>query len=367
MKPFRSAFPRGRVALSVAIWGLGILALVQIGAIGWAVFGKKSAALSQGNRVSVPVPMPNEPLVPEVSPGVEAVPMPPAIVTPLSAASVALPAPPAPPAVPSLDSDLTNPQVLFWLEKSIASREAGDMKAALSQIRAASDLQPGHPRLLHELAVAYETMQLPEKAQKVWDEIYKLGPGAGPYFALAQAKFVDGLGAAPQDADLVLSLGEVASRRDRSALYREQITLRVPVRSLRADALIDTRSVAVNVQFYDRTATGQIEPTVAPLTPERWLSGVPQWANGSTEFFDITYRLPTESAPDLEGRSYAGYVVQLYYQNQLQDITAEPKSLAERSPPRTDAASMEDSLFPAPGPESSGTPAGAGDGAPFTQ
>jgi hypothetical protein len=220
--------------------------------------------------------------------------------------------------------------VRFFLGSALSSREQGDMKAALTQLRAACDLLPGHPRLLYELASTYEKMSLPAKAAPVWDQLAALGEGAGMYFKLAQARFEQGDAPPPREVDTPLRLGKILERTQPDASGGEAVTLRIPVQAL-DNAAIDPGRVSVVTQFYDEVA-GEIVETDALTENHRWLSGeFPTWTTNSVEFLDQPYRrLPSADPAMPDGRRYHGYVVKLYYNDHLQDVIAKPAQLASR-------------------------------------
>jgi tetratricopeptide (TPR) repeat protein len=256
-----------------------------------------------------------------------------------------------------LDTPLPE-NVLYFLESALASRERGDMKAALAQLRAAYDLLPDHPRLLYELATAYEKMALRAKAGEIWDRILKLGPGAGPFFKMAEIKFEDGLAREPREVQTALQLGKVLVRRDPNPAVQEQWTVRIPVQA-RDGAVIDPTRVHVDVIFFDQLAGKRIEPTSGDISPGRWLSGAPQWLATPVEFLELTCqhpKMPAVGANPTPERRIHGYVVKLYYSDQLQDVVAEPAQLANRAHEpgerslenAVDRPVVDDPLFPLP-------------------
>ena len=319
MNHFQSSAPRrGRLALNLAVVLLGVLLAGQLAAIGWALHRKHRKA----HAVTEVTPAPAvAPAAVAVAPAPAVAPEPPA---PDAAAGAAA-------ATASVDPfPITDERVRFFLGSALASREQGDMKAALTQLRAACDLLPGHPRLLYELASTYEKMSLPAKAAPVWDQLAALGEAAGMYFKLAQARFEQGDAPPALEVDTPLRLGKILERAQQDPAGGEAVTLRIPVQALDG-AAIDPGRVSVVTQFYDEVG-GEIVETDALTENHRWLSGeFPTWTTNSVEFLDQPYRRPPSldlSAPD--GRRYHGYVVKLYYNDHLQDVVAKPAQLASR-------------------------------------
>lgn len=308
--------PRGRVSLNVAVWLLGVVLAAQVGAIGWALHRKHQRAL-------LPADAPIE--VAETAPVVAEIPAAPAP----SAEVAVVPSAPAEPEKPSVPP-LTD-RALFFFESALRSREQGDMKAALTQLRSANELQPKHPQLLYELAKTYEMMTLTENAQQVWDQIAQLGEAAGQYYRLAQEKFAQGYAAPPVEVEVPLRLGQIVESPRRDPNYLEYVVLRIPVQA-KEGAVIDPSKVEVVTQFYDING-GEIQVTVDAQTDRaHWLSGeVPTWTTNSVELLDQVYMRPKPPVGEEgfdSGNRYYGYVVKLYYNDHLQDVKANPPQLA---------------------------------------
>ncbi len=345
--------PRGRVSLNVAVWLLGVILAAQVGAIGWALHRKhQRVELAPAEVAPLTAPVAPEQML------TEAVPAPPPIVE-------AAPVEESAPAV----SPLTE-RALFFFESALSSREKGDMKAALTQLRSACELQPSHPQLLYELAHTYEMMTLTESARPVWDQIAQLGEAAGIYYRLAQEKFTQGDATPPVEVEVPLQLGKIVESPRRDPNYLEHVILRIPVQA-RDGAMIDPSKVSVVTRFYDMNG-GEIQETDAQTDYHRWLSGdVPTWSTTSVEILDQSYRRPRYEGAVGEdsGSRYYGYVVKLYYNDHLQDVRAHPPQLASRQsepgersiengvefpppagPRRRAPASdqLDDSLFPLP-------------------
>lgn len=368
--PLLPAPRRGRIALNLAVWLLGVLLVGQLGAIGWALHRKhgsssRAAAAAVVTSAAPPSASPVAPVQAPAQAAADLMTAPPAVAegAPVPEAVSAAPAAVvAASAAPAEAFPLTDERVLFFLESALASRERGDMKAALTQLRAAVDLQPAHPRLLYELASTYEKMSLPAKASPVWDQLFALGEAAGIYFKMAQARFEQGEARPPREVETPLRLGKILERSQSASGEVEALTLRIPVQALEG-AVIDPGRVSVVTQFYDEV-DGEIVETDAVTDNYRWLAGeFPSWTTNTVEFLDQPYRRAAgfSSAPD-GGRRYHGYVVKLYYNDHLQDVLAKPAQLASRraepgerglqqpverldtrSPP---GSQVDDSLFP---------------------
>ena len=324
--------------MNLAVWLLGVLLVGQLGAIGWALHRKhgsssRAAAVAVVTSAAPPSASPVAPVQAPAQAAADLVTAPPAVAegAPVPEAVSAAPvAQAAVAAAPAEAFPLTDERVLFFLESALASRERGDMKAALTQLRAAVDLQPAHPRLLYELASTYEKMSLPAKASPVWDQLFALGEGAGIYFKMAQARFEQGEARPPREVETPLRLGKILERSQSDSGEVEALTLRIPVQALEG-AVIDPGRVSVVTQFYDEV-DGEIVETDAVTDNYRWLAGeFPSWTTNTVEFLDQPYRRAPSFSPAPDGgRRYHGYVVKLYYNDHLQDVLAKPAQLASR-------------------------------------
>ncbi|MEI8293675.1 MAG: hypothetical protein WCG66_06740 [bacterium] len=119
------------------------------------------------------------------------------------------------------------------------------------------------------------------------------------------------------------SLGIVDTRLSDSP--KGSKTLRISIKA-RPNQSIDPRQMAVHVFFYERDQTGQVQLTNSEVLTE-WISQPVDWSNNEPELLNAVYTPPAKSA-----FTYAGYVVGIYYKNDLQDTRADPGSLAVDHP-----------------------------------
>ncbi|GAB4164494.1 MAG: hypothetical protein Fur0032_00460 [Terrimicrobiaceae bacterium] len=113
-------------------------------------------------------------------------------------------------------------------------------------------------------------------------------------------------------------------------------TLRIAVKS-REGLPVDTRLVNVHVYFYEKDEFGEVMVTESKPTTQ-WISPPIDWSEAEPELLDIEYALPDGGLPGnsgdmgAPGRSFFGYVVGVYYNNELQDARSEPPDLQGRFP-----------------------------------
>jgi serine/threonine protein kinase len=89
----------------------------------------------------------------------------------------------------------------------------------------------------------------------------------------------------------------------------------------------------IAVSFYDRTKDNKMKPTDA-RTSYSWLNASEDWTDATPKFLVATYVRPKTQSRSADEREYGGFIVQVYFDGQLQDARATPPELL--------------TLFPAP-------------------
>ena len=268
-------------------------------------------------------------------------------------------------------------------------RERGDTTNAIAKLQQATALDPGNAEILAELALTYESMQLFDRSNEVWRRLQSLGPAAGPLFALADLKLQVGVpahgngvaangspaaaGAQPGDAAGIpdgstFGISEVSLKTELDPGAETRLVLRVGVK-VRPDTPIDHTKVKIQVFFYDMVNNDQVVLTNAEVSYE-WVTPGHDWSDTGTEVLDVTYLRPKHSAPapgaaistqpidvpdsvekarlaarkpeaaaailptsESGPRQYLGYIVRVYYKDQLQAVRADPTRLLNLFPP----------------------------------
>jgi hypothetical protein len=307
--------------------------------------------------------------------------------------SVAPSAPPVALAVASPNAALTPATSTIsvadrLLKEANAARESGDTVNALARLNDAAQRDPKNAEVLAEMAMIYESIQNFDRSADTWRRVQQIGPSAGPLYELADMKLKTGVPAAPGSATgSALDAGKPSSALDAtsvrstvegipagSTLGISEITasetpdpdsetnlmLRIAVKK-RPSAVIDHTKVKIQVFFYDTVGDNDIKLTDADVSYE-WLTPNHDWADSNSETLAVTYIRPKTKAKSAEsdlaaaaaavnpakkgkpvkanppaeagGRKYLGYIVRVYYNDQLQDKRAEPSKLL--------------TLFPAP-------------------
>jgi hypothetical protein len=107
-------------------------------------------------------------------------------------------------------------------------------------------------------------------------------------------------------------------------------TLRIAIKS-RPGKTINVADVKLHVFFYEEVG-GEVVLTESKVVPQ-WLSNPIDWAANEPELLDVEYLLPDSAADDSgEVRKYHGYVIGVYYNNELQDSRADPGRLDKQFP-----------------------------------
>lgn len=382
-------------AANVAFGTLALLAAVQVGLVANAVWkndadqtrseADKLAAATTARRLAVvpkaPAPKPAAPL-----PAAPASPSPAPVTTstalssasdlpprdpaallqmsgigtsapaaPLStASSVPSALPPAPAAVASASpapavarpptlpagKELTDPKVAQMVESARQVRRSGDIQAAIQALKAADVMKPNHPEILSELALTYEALGLSDKSQSAWSRVRAMGEkGAGGYYRLAAAKLEGAEAADATPAVQAITLGECSiSKQDtKTVLHMPMIV--TPGQTLNANAM------DIQVFFFEADANGHVDRAPAERSgAPRWAGAEPSWEPGKPEVLELDYTPPTPSTN--AKLQYHGYMVKLYYKDNLMGEQADPPALLKYRPQQPGTAGADNALLP---------------------
>jgi tetratricopeptide (TPR) repeat protein len=362
---------------TIAIAAVAILGALELGAVAVHFSAKARAARRAAPPPSVTAEAtPAAATAPATQPG----------------ASVAPAAPSTAQATPS-NAALSVAEHL--LKEATLLRERGDTTNALARLQDAAQRDPKNANVLAEMAMIYESIQLYDRSNESWRKIQEIGPSAGALYELADMKLKVGVappvaaattapaaaagpgfaGVSPLDAGTTrngpdgipdgstfgITEATVTNNPDPDA--ETNLTLRVGVK-VRANTLIDHTKVKIQVYFYDTVDNNKVALTDAEVSYE-WLTPNHDWKGVNPETLAVSYvRLKNSAissdaalseaaaavtppaagrksaAPKKQGdgavRKYAGYQVRVYYNDQLQDVRAEPTKLLNLfAPPLT--------------------------------
>ena len=300
---------------------------------------------------------------------------------------------PAPAATASPASVLAEPDRL--LQDAVGLREKGDTTNALAKLQEASQRDPKNAGVLAEMAATYESMGLIDRSNETWRKIQDLGPAAGDLFEKADRRLKTGVaaaGSATPSMAASTSLATGTSRPDAGVSQEggtfeisevratetpdpdadTNLMLRIGVRK-RTNAATDHTRVKIQVFFYDTVDDKDIKLTDADVSYE-WLTATHDWTETNPEVLAVTYvrtknrvvsaeaQLSAAAAAVVPGkkakpakakepsgaegssadaghRRYLGYIVRVYYYDQLQAVRADPPKLLNLFPTPSTAPS----------------------------
>src|SRR5205807_9605421 len=237
-----------------------------------------------------------------------------------------------------------------------------------------------NPSVLEEMAKTYESMQLFDRSNETWRKLQELGPSAGAAYELADRRLKPGaptpatagagiantsIEAAASRNDVggisegpTLGITEVKTTETPDPDTETNLMLRIGIKK-QPNATIDHTKVKIQVFFYDTVDDKDIKLTDADVNYE-WLTPKHDWTETNPEVLSVKYvhaktggassdsslaeaaatvrpclksRGVKGSAADSGRRKYLGYVIQLYYDDELQAVQAEPSRLLQLFPP----------------------------------
>ena len=271
------------------------------------------------------------------------------------------------------------------LREGIELRDRGDTTNALAHFQEALDSEPNNTAVLEEIAKTYESMQLLDRANENWRRIQEMGPSAGAAYELADQRLKVGVSSPGATAsDVASPSAEVATRRDIGGNAEgsvmgitevkttetpdpdteKNLTLQIGIKRQPA-ATVDHTKVKILVEFYDTVGDKDIKLTNADVNYE-WLTPKHDWTETNPEVLSVRYQraktgvVSSESAlseaaatvrPGQKGRAktsatdsakrkYLGYIIRIYYDDELQAVQAEPSRLLQHFPPSKSSSSQ---------------------------
>lgn len=278
------------------------------------------------------------------------------------------------------------------LKEATLLRDQGDTTNALARLQDAAQRDPKNANVLAEMAMIYESIQLFERSNETWRKIQEIGPSAGALYELADMKLKTGAvapapattttgpglaGASPLDAGTTrndaegipdgstFGITEVTATDSPDADAETNMKLKIAVK-VRPGSVVDHTKVKIQVFFYDTVDNKEVVLTDADVSYE-WLTPHHDWKDTNPEVLAVTYlraknkpispdaalsaaaanvtppggkkKTPPKKEPaaELPGegghRKYLGYIVRIYYNDQLQAVRADPTKLLNLFPP----------------------------------
>ncbi|HSV64034.1 MAG TPA: hypothetical protein VLH83_11875 [Chthoniobacterales bacterium] len=367
----------------IAVWLVAIFGIAELGGLGVFYAGKWRAEYVAAHP---------KPVAPAATPAPSA----PTVVEKTTPAPVA-PAATAPPTTTTATTTTaqTTPSAAALsvaeklLKEATELRDKGDTTNALARLQDAAQRDPKNANVLAEMAMIYESIQLYDRSNDTWKKIMEIGPSAGPLYELADMKLKTGAtppapattttgpglaGTSPLDAGTTrndadgipdgstFGITEVAATDTPDPDADTNMKLKISVKA-RPNTPIDHTKVKIQVFFYDTVDNKEVVLTDADVSYE-WLTPHHDWKDTNPEILAVTYlraknktssdadlaaaaasvtppgsskKKPTPKAPatasDAGHRKYLGYIVRIYYNEQLQAVRADPTKLLNLFPP----------------------------------
>ena len=340
----------------IAISVLGIVALTQIGVLGWAFVKRVKAGPTVATALAAvpPKPTPATPGTEDKDKETLALNNDPfddpngTVSIENSTGPIMPPAKPQP--VPMARLQLApESRIGEMLQQGRTLRDHGDTSNALLRFREAYAADPRSPEAISEIAVTLEKMGLPEKAAENWKRVFDMGESAGVYFAAAEAKMraavMSTRGGLQQPAGTdntvqsgggtaataTFGIGAVESEDVHDVKALRHLVVRVPIQ-LRLKTKINVTELTIQVIFYD-LLDGKPLRTNANVN-NRWLTLPFDFRDDEAEVLEVEYNqpLPDPREPKRANRDYYGYLVRVYYKDELQATRAEPSVLGQKFP-----------------------------------
>jgi hypothetical protein len=256
-------------------------------------------------------------------------------------------------------------------------RERGDTTNALARFQEALDSEPENSGVLQEMAQTYESMQLFDRANDVWRRIKQISSSDSATYALADRRLKVGVpapptaepGGGPAETDVpsrkdvggnpdgpIMGISEVKTKETSDPEAETNLAVEIGIKK-EPGAVIDHNKVKILVFLYDIVNDKDIKLTDADVSNE-WLTSKHDWSDTNPEVLVVRYvRAKTggalsesslseaaakvrpgqkgrgsKSSADIGQRKYLGYIVRVYYGDDLQAVQAEPARLLQQFP-----------------------------------
>ncbi len=264
------------------------------------------------------------------------------------------------------------------LREGVELRDRGDTTTAIDRLQEALESEPNNATVLAETAKTYDLMQLYDRANEMWRKLQEMGPSAGAAYEMADRRLKLGVptpgatesGSASSSADAaphndiggnkegsVMGISEVKTTETPDPDAEKNLALQIGIKK-QPGTTIDHNKVKIFVKFYDTVGDKDIKLTDADVNYE-WLTPKHDWTDTNPEVLSVRYlRTKTAGAssesslseaaaavrPGQKGRGkgsvaesgqrkYLGYIIQVYYDDELQAVQAEPSRLLQHFPP----------------------------------
>jgi tetratricopeptide (TPR) repeat protein len=294
-----------------------------------------------------------------------------------SPASASAPAA-AQPSVPPATLSTPPPSIVDQLLREGKDfRERGDTTNALARFQEALDSEPDNTGVLQETAQTYESIQMFDRANDIWRRIKQITPSDSAMYALADHRLKVGVpappavepGGAPAETEVsarkdvggnadgpIMGISDVKTRETPDPEAETNLALEIGIKK-QPGAVIDHNKVKILVFLYDIVNDKDIKLTDADVSNE-WLTSKHDWSETNPEVLQVRYVRAktggalsesslseaaakvkpgqkgrgTKGSAEIGQRKYLGYIVRVYYGDDLQAVRAEPARLLQQFP-----------------------------------
>lgn len=252
---------------------------------------------------------------------------------------------PTQPAQPTLDREVEQ-RVLKLVEESDKHFRVGEYDIAASKVADADQLVPNDPGILLRIGRILEKTGKITDAAAIYNRVLGLPNLAQQSRAQTERRLSMLSAPSPASTPTLIANEQGSDVRDEFGLQpgatlgitdtrlteeaNGSKNLRIAIKS-RPDVKIDPRLMNVHVFFYERDQDGNKSLTESKVLTE-WLSPPVNWSDKEPELLNATYNPPTSNDPNNLKLTYEGYVVGIYYNNEIQDTRANPGTLADDNP-----------------------------------
>jgi len=233
------------------------------------------------------------------------------------------------PAVLSSAPDIDDPVLERLVNEARAARIAGDTVRAIIKLEEAQLKEPKNPHVLYQLAQYYETYGNFGTAADYYVKVFELGPlRAGSLWKKASVKIEKGFSKKVMG---LAALGPTFKMLPEQTPEGERrgITLSI---SVAPGQDLDPMLLRPSVTFFEKVdgkiTSARIEESNRGRG-NRWLDQPVDYQDGE-EMVEVWYLARDQDSQEsyiFKDREFYGYVVELYYENSLVDIRAQPRTL----------------------------------------
>src|SRR5215216_3324557 len=256
-------------------------------------------------------------------------------------------------------------------------RERGDTTNALARFQEVLDNEPDNTGVLQETAQTYESMQMFDRANDAWRRVKQISPSDSATYALADRRLKVGVplppavepGSAPAQSDVrsqkdvggnaegpVMGIADVKTTETPDPDAEANLALEIGIKK-QPGAVVDHNKVKILVFLYDIVNKKDIKLTDVDVSYD-WQTPNHDWSGTDPEVLLVRYVRPktggalsesslseaaakvkpgqknrgSKGSADVAQRKYLGYIVRVYYGDDLQAVQAEPSRLLQQFP-----------------------------------